>query len=183
MSLKQRVLSVITLIFAVAAFSIVGTAQDKTDAPAPPPKEGKMGKRFGERGGGMKGKHGPMRFMREFRELDLTESQRNQIKSLMDGHHANFAGQHDEIHGLMMKKRDGSITDTETARLTEFHDQMKASAEQLRSSVMALLTPEQTVKLEQIRAERKLRMEERKQRKMERRGAPESKPEAPKTDN
>ena len=161
MSLIRRVFSAVTLVFAVAAFSTFVAAQDRPEGPPSPKMEGKMGKSFGERRGKHKGMHRGG-ILRSLRRIDLTEAQRTQIKGLMESHRAGFASQHDEIRALMEKKRSGTLTEADTARLTEFHNQMKASSEQLKNSITALLTPEQIAKLEQMKAVRIQRMEERK---------------------
>lgn len=191
MSFKNKLFSAFTLLFAIVAFTTFVAAQDKPDGP-PPAGEGRMDKRFGERKMGGKrfgegrrggGPHGDRMFMRALRDIELTEAQQTQIKALMDSHRASFAPQMDEIRSLIQKKRDGSITEAETARLTDIHNQRKASSEQLRNTILGLLTPDQLTKLEQLKAERKLRMEERKQRMMERRQQRENPTDKPKMDN
>ena len=76
--------------------------------------------------------------------------------------------QYEETRSLKMKKRDGSITETEQARFEQIKTEMKASSEQMKLSIMGFLTPEQTAKLTQMKAEREQRMQERKQRWQER---------------
>lgn len=179
MSFKQKFFSAITLAFAIVAFSTFVSAQDKTDNPTPPTKEGKMGKRFAEGKEGKRGKRGhhggDRKMMRALRGIELTEAQQVQIKSLLENHRNSLAPQKEEIHSLIQKKRDGSITEAETARLTEIHNQRKASSEQLKNTIMGLLTPDQITKLEQMKVEREQRREERKERK--------NRSETPKTDN
>lgn len=169
MSIKRKFFSIITLSFAVVAFSTFVSAQDgsgQTDTPQK--KEGRYGKGMrgeGHRGGkGMRGGN----IMRSLRGIELTEAQETQIKSLMDAQKATYEPKREEMRSLMMKKCDGSITEDEKARFDQFRNEMKASSQQLELSVMALLTPEQTAKLTQMKAEREQRMQEHKQKRMER---------------
>ncbi len=172
MSIKQNFFSVISLTIAVFAFSTFISAQDSSnkadDTPAPAVKEGKFGKRgYGEGRRGGKGMNGG-NVMRQLRGLELTDAQRTQIKSLMETQRTTFAPQHEELRSLMMKKRDGSINETEQARFDQLKNELKASSEQMRIQIMALLTPEQTAKLTQMKAEREQKRQERKQQRQER---------------
>ncbi|MEZ5427716.1 MAG: hypothetical protein R2747_15715 [Pyrinomonadaceae bacterium] len=188
MSFKQKFFSAVTVALALVAFSTFVSAQDKSDTPNPPAREGKMEKRFGEGHhgrGGMHGRHfGDDRMMFRFlRGIELTEAQQTQIKTLMEAHRASLAPQQEELRTLFQKKRDGSLTEADKTRLTEIHNQRKASSEQLKATIMGMLTPDQVAKLEQMKAERQQRMEERKQRMMERRQQRENRTEKPATDN
>ncbi len=110
------------------------------------------------------GRHGGDRMlMGGLRQLDLTDAQREQIKQIVETNKSTNPGQRDEMRGLIEKKRDGSITEQEKVRLREIKTQMKASGEQIRTSVLAILTPEQRTQLEKSREEMRQRKEERKQ--------------------
>ena len=159
MSFKQKFISAVTFVFAIAAFTTFVSAQDtniQQDSTTRQEKRehkfGKEGKRGGHRGGMM---------MRGFRELNLTDAQKEQIKSLMETNRAAHQGTHEEMRGLMMKKRDGVITAEEQARFDQLKAQMKATAEQTHNSILAILTPEQRTQLEQQKAQMKQRHEER----------------------
>jgi Spy/CpxP family protein refolding chaperone len=65
--------------------------------------------------------------------------------------------QREELRSLAMKRRDGIITADEQARAKEIRTQLKASGEQMRNSVLAILTPEQKAQLNQMKEERKTR--------------------------
>lgn len=165
MSLKRKFFSVITLAFAVVAFSSFVSAQDAGQTNDRSMKEGKSGKRGmnkGMRGGGSN-------IMRDLRGIELTEAQKTQIKSMMETQRSIFEPQREEMRNLMMKRRDGSLTEADQARLSEMRNQMKASSEQMKISVMALLTAEQTAKLNQLKLEREERMQERRQKWQEKR--------------
>lgn len=172
MSLKRKLISTVTLTFAIAAFTTFASAQNTTtQTPNSADKQqrnerGEFGKR---NGGGRKfgkeghGKGGDRLMVREFSQLNLTDAQKAQIKSLTEASRAANQGTYQELRGLMMKKRDGSITADELTRFETLKDQTKASAKQTNNSILALLTAEQRVQLDQIKAARKQKMEERRQ--------------------
>ncbi len=164
MSIKRKFFSIITLAFAVVAFSTFVSAQDSGQTNDRSMKEGKSGKRGMSKG--MRGGGGNV--MRELRGIELTENQRTQIKSMMETQRATFEPQREEMKSLMMKKRDGSLTEADQARLSDMKSQIKASSEQMRISVMALLTPEQTAQVTRMRAEREQQRQERRQKWQER---------------
>lgn len=189
MSLKRRFFTFITMALAVVAFSTFAAAQETTDKPeAPQAKErhregrghGFAQNRDGDHGRrGMRGMHGGRGMMRGLHGIDLTENQQMQIKSMMEGHRAGNQQQHEEMRSLMIKKRDGLITESESAQLEKLKNDMRASGDQLRHSILALLTPEQNQKFQQMKAEREQRMQERRERREERRQQRDQKP----TDN
>ncbi len=181
MSLKQKLISTVTLAFAIAAFTTFAAAQDTTtqtsdSANAPQKSErGRFGRhggegKFGKEGRGDRG--GDRMMMREFSRLNLTDAQKSQIKSLTEANRAANQGTFQELRGLRMKKRDGSITADEQARLKTLKSQFKASAEQTQNSVLALLTAEQRTQLDQFKAERKQKMQERRQMRQNNHSAP-----------
>lgn len=164
MSFKRKFISTVGLALAVGTFSTFAAAQNsstnnQTDATK---KEGKFERRAdgeGFRGGkGMRGgKHGGDRMMMgALRRLNLTDAQKAQIKTIFETNKLNQA-QFGEMRGLMQKKRDGSITEQEQARLVEIRNQAKANAEQTRNSVLAVLTDEQRTQLEQLKQEKQQR--------------------------
>lgn len=120
---------------------------------------------------GRKSRHhrrGHRSLKRMLRGVELTEDQRTQIKTLMDTNRATTAPLREEAHGLMVKRRQGTITEAEKERLTVIKDELRAGSDQLRATVLGLLTPEQSAELERRKAERKQRREERMQRWRER---------------
>lgn len=161
MSFKQRFISAVTLVFAIVAFTTFVSAQDTTTQPQDSTtkqekrehKFGKEGKRGNKRGGDKMMMHG-------LRQLNLTDAQKEQLKGIMESNHKANQGTHEEMRGLMMKKHDGIITAEEQTRFDELKTQMKASAEQTHSAILAILTPEQRTQLEQMKEQMKQNREE-----------------------
>ena len=186
MSLKQKFISTVTLAFAIVAFTTFVSAQDTTTTrqqDSVTKQEKRERKDFGRREGGNRkfgkegrgDKHGDKMMMRGLSQLNLTDAQKTQIKSLMETSRTANQGTHEELRGLMMKKRDGIITADEQARLGELKAKAKASAKQTHSSILAILTAEQRTQLEQLKEQRKQKMEERRQMRQNRQTPPTQK--------
>lgn len=178
MSLKRKMVSAITFLFAVVAFTTFVSAQDKTinqtnqtDSTQTQEKSERRG--FGRRGGpgrmrGDMDKGGDRMMLRSLGRLNLSDAQKAQVKTAMDNFDASTQTQRDELRGLMMKKRDGVITADEQNRLKDLKMQMKSSNEQMHNSILAILTPEQKIQLDQMKQEMRQKMEQRRQEKMNR---------------
>ena len=161
MSFKQRLISAVTFIFAIVAFTTFVPAQDTTTT-QPQDSTTKQEKR--ERKFGKEGKRGNKRggkIMHGLKQLNLTDAQKEQIKGIMETNRTAHQATHEEMRDLMMKKRDGIITTEEQTRFDELKAQMKASAEQTHSAILAILTPEQLAQLEQQKEQMKQKREER----------------------
>jgi Spy/CpxP family protein refolding chaperone len=158
MSFKHKFISAITLAFAVVTFTTFVSAQDNnTNNQQDSTKKERKFERRGEgrRGGkGMRGgKHDSDRMMMgALRQLNLTDAQKEQVKTIFESNKPNQT-QRDEMSNLMQKKRDGSITEQEQARLQEIRTQMRASSEQTHNAVLAVLTAEQRTQLDQMKQE------------------------------
>jgi periplasmic protein CpxP/Spy len=165
MSFKSKIIPTITLAFAVGTFSSFVTAQDSnTNNQQESTKRERKSERGGMRGDkGMRGgKHGGDRMMMgALRQLNLTDAQKAQIKTIFETNKPNQA-QFGEMRGLMQKKRDGSITEQEQARLQEIKTQARANAEQTHNAILAVLTEEQKAQLEQLKQQKRERHGDRK---------------------
>ena len=161
MTFKQKFISAVTFVFAIVAFTTFVSAQDTATQPQdsttnqekPDRKFGKEGKRGNKHGGDM--------MMRGLQQLNLTDAQKEQIKGIMESNRTAHQATHQEMRGLMMKKRDGIITADEQTRFDQLKSQMKASAEQTHNTILAILTPEQRTQLEQQKEQMKQKFEER----------------------
>lgn len=136
---------------------------------APPPPQGQgpcqMGMGPMQRGRG--GPLGPM-VMRGLRELNLTEEQRGQLKSVMDSHKDEFKA----IGKRMMAAREalGDLVTSDAADETAIRDQAAAIAvvegdaallrAKVHTEVFALLTPDQREKAKAMRGQAKGRLKQ-----------------------
>jgi len=183
MSLKQKFISTVTLAVAVGAFGTYVSAQETPANDAPMQKQERMdrggrGKGMGMRGG-KHGKGGDRMMMRELGELNLTDAQKEQARTIFENHRTQNQPQMEEMRGLSMKKRDGVITEQEQTRLKELRTQMKATGDQLHTSILGILTADQRAQLDKLKAER---MEQMKERRMNRKDQP-NQAVPPATDN
>jgi len=170
MSLKRKILTGITSGFAVVALSSFVMAQDnRTTTPQDNTqkterREGKrgFGKRDGMRRGGGRGFG-----MQGLRQLNLTDAQKEQIRTIMEskrGKVESNQAQREELRQIFEAKRNGTITAEQETRLKAFHDQRKAEMRQTHEQILAILTPEQKAQLEQFKQERKQRRQEFRQK-------------------
>nr|MBA4186323.1 hypothetical protein [Acidobacteriota bacterium] len=103
--------------------------------------------------------------MRSLGQLNLSDAQKEQTRGIFENFKTSTETRREEMRGLAMKKRDGIITTEESARFKEIKTQLKTSGEQMRNSVLAILTAEQRTQLDQIKEEmNKKRMERRQNR-------------------
>ena len=166
MSFKRKFISTVGLALAVGTFSTFVAAQDngttnQTDST-------KKERTFEGRGAkGMHGgKHegGDRMMMGALRQLNLTDTQKAQIKTIFESNKPNQT-QFEQVRGLMQKNHDGTITADEQATLDSFRAQRKATEKQTHDSILAILTPEQRTQLEQLKQQNRQRHEERKEMK------------------
>lgn len=119
----------------------------------------------GHRGG--KREHGEQ-LEKMAEKLKLTEQQKTQIKALHDNFKKEHEAQFNEMKSLreQMKALKGSGDTEKAAQLREkmkaAKEALKADREKLQQQIAALLTPEQRQQLEQLKAERKERHEQKK---------------------
>lgn len=171
MSLKKKILTGITSGFAVVALSSFVMAQDNRTNTTPQDDTQKMERKEGRRGfgkrDGMRRGGGRGFGLHGLKELNLTDAQKEQIRTIMESkRRPNEANQtqREEIRQLMEAKRGGTMTAEQEARLKAFHEQRKAEMRQTHEQILAILTPEQKTQLEQLKQERKQRREEFRQK-------------------
>ncbi len=171
MSLKRKIISGVISAFAVVTFTTFVSAQDTDKSQDSTQKQEKRerrggfgkGDRFGKgmrggRGGGM---------MRGFRELNLTDAQKEQIHTIMEANKPDKS-QFEALRPLMEAKRNGTLTDDQKKQLEAFKAERKQKGEQVKAQIMAVLTAEQKAQLEKQKEEWKQKREERKQMRQER---------------
>jgi protein CpxP len=172
MSFKRKLIPAITLALAIGTFSTSVSAQDSSTSNQQ--DSTKKERKFERRGDGLHGgkgmrggKHGGDRMaLRGLRQLNLTDAQKEQVKTIFESNKPNQA-QFEEMRGLMQKRRDGSITEQELSKVKEIRTQMRVSAEQTRNAVLAVLTAEQRTQLEQLKQQKRERRGLRREMKKE----------------
>ena len=99
-----------------------------------------------------------VRIMAGLRQLGLTDQQRQQMRSIVQGQFQSAQSQRQELRRLAQKRRTGALTSDEVARAKELRQQLMQSRQGVRTQMLAVLTPDQKAKLEEMR---KARMENR----------------------
>lgn len=143
--MKLRVLSLSAALTAVLGFGSFAMAQNVNAQTAPNGERQERGFRRHHGAGKMHG----------LANLNLTETQKQQIQQIHESAKNNFAGR-DEIKQLREQQRAGTaLTADQTARLNVLREQYRAAKEQTKAQVLAVLTAEQRQQLETLKAERK----------------------------
>lgn len=176
MSLKNKFLSVAALTVAVGAFSVAASAQNSSaTSQDDQQKVEKRERGFGNRGGfgkGMHGgKHGKRGMMRGLRGIELTDTQKEQMRAIREANRPDEATR-TEIRTLAEAKRNGTLSAEQQERLQFLKQQGREKAQAVHQQMLAILTPEQREQLEQKKQEMKQKREERRQ--LRQQNAPQS---------
>ena len=188
MTLGRKFISIITLTFVVFALSTVSFGQetpaptDKSDAVKKDGKRGKHGRK-GKRGrGGRKGMRGRggRRGGGALRGITLNDSQKQQLQTLFQSNRGNRrSGGNDEARNLMRLKRSGLATSAQEAQLKGITEKRRSERAVARTkmdqSIRSILTAEQQQQYDKNLAERKQKMEGRKNMHRERKNSQPSK--------
>jgi Spy/CpxP family protein refolding chaperone len=156
--LRGVCLGLIIALASGAAFAQqTGTAQ-QDDAPAKMQRDGRRGERWGKRD------HKMMGMMRVLRELNLTDAQQAQARAIFERFAANIRPQREALEQLHGQDEQGAPSEETRARAKQLRGEIREAMKQARTEVVAILTPEQRTRLEQMEMERKARHDERRAR-------------------
>jgi protein CpxP len=161
-------IAALTLMFGV----FVGTtaAQDTTAAPKQdgvqsPDKFERRGK-FGRDGAGpgFRGPgRGPEAMLREFRDLNLTDTQKQQIHTILESNKPDQATI-DQMNALRDARKSGTeLTADQKQQLKTLRQQQGEKMRSVHEQILNVLTPEQKQQLEQKRQEMRQKWEQRQQ--------------------
>jgi periplasmic protein CpxP/Spy len=173
MSLKSRFFTIFTAAAATAALATFTLAQESTKTPAPEKKAEKRMKGEGMKMGGKGhfGKRGGMMGMWAgrmggFRGIELTDAQKEQIKSIREANKPTGAHR-DELKTIAEARRAGTITDAQKERVKAIRQEMMAHRQNVRAQILAVLTPEQKAQIEQRRTQMQQRRQEFRQKRQQ----------------
>jgi protein CpxP len=158
--MRKRFLIAAGLVAALAGGALAW-AQEPQPGPGVEQRRGPRGGRFG----------GPGRGAADLglRGIDLTDAQREQVRSIMDSHQAEFRQVHEKVreaHRAFAEAThaepidEAAIRTRSTAVANAMADEAVLRAK-LRAEVFAILTAEQQQQLRERRAEREKRIQER----------------------
>ena len=134
------------------------TQQDKNAAPTRQrdPQLRRMMRRRGMRKG-----------MAGLRQLNLTDQQRQQMRSIAQTQMQSMQAQRQELRQLMQKRRTATWTTQDETRAKELRQQLMQARQGVRTQMLGVLTPEQKTQMEQTiktRRENRLKLRTGKQR-------------------
>lgn len=92
---------------------------------------------------------------RLMQELNLTDDQQQQVRSIMEQNMESTRTQREELRQLGEKRFQGTVSTDDQARARTLHEQMHASMKDTHARIASLLTVEQKTKLEELKKERK----------------------------
>ena len=88
--------------------------------------------------------------LRGFRELNLTDQQKQQLRSIRQTQGQGSQAQREEMRQLMQKRRAGTLTAQDETRAKELRQQLMQSRQGVRTQMMNVLTADQKAKMEEM---------------------------------
>ena len=111
--------------------------------------------------------------LRALRELNLTETQQQQARTIMERFVASIQPQREQLKQLREQGRDTEPSADVREKAKALREQIHQSEQNMRTEILAILTQEQRTRLEQIEAERKARRDQMRERRRNQGGEPE----------
>ncbi len=87
---------------------------------------------------------------RVLRQLNLTDQQKQQVRSLVQTNQESTKAQRQEMRQLTQQWRQGTLTPEGLARTNELRKQLFENRKAMRTQLTGILTPEQKAKLEEM---------------------------------
>ena len=84
------------------------------------------------------------------RQLNLTDAQKQQARTIVQGNFASTKASRQELAQLRSQWRAGTLTPEGLARAKDLRTQLQESRQGVRSQLTGILTPEQKAKLEEM---------------------------------
>ena len=161
---------VAVFILALGVFTGAALAQDTTTAPKQDniQKQDKFERRGGGRRGGREGfgglrRGGPDGMLRMFHDLNLTDAQKAQIKTILDSNKPDQA-QIDQMKAIRESRKTGTqLTAEQKEQLKASRQAQRAKMQSVHEQLLSVLTPEQKAQLDAKHKEMEQRFQNRKQ--------------------
>ena len=153
--LKSATLTLGLLTAFGAVVAVVQAQQPATQNPTEGPERMGRAEGRGFRRGPGAGGFGPAML----RELNLTDDQKQQVRTILQQSFAGSKTAREELRQLGEKRRQGTLTTEEEARARTVHEQLRASMKDTETKIASVLTVEQKAKVEELRKERKAKHE------------------------
>ena len=88
--------------------------------------------------------------LRLLRQLDLTDAQKQQARTIFQATLQSTKAQRQELGQLTRQWRQGTLTPAGLARANELRKELAAARKGMHDQLLAILTPEQKAKLEEL---------------------------------
>lgn len=170
MFLKRNLVGILGLVLAFSLVAFAQQPQELTQTPDSALRRERIERkeRHRERMGRHKGMHGGRGMGRLIRELNLSDTQQEQVRTITKRRLEGLKPQREELFRLREKRIAGTFTAEDEARVKALREEMRASMESVRVETEGILTVEQKAQLEQLKQERKVKHEERMKERQER---------------
>jgi Spy/CpxP family protein refolding chaperone len=110
------------------------------------------------------------------RGIDLTDAQREQIRSITQRRLESTKAQREELFKLREKRIAGTFSAEDGARAKALHQEIRTAMDGIRNETEGVLTSEQKARIEELQKERKARHEQQMNERQLRRQEPRNKP-------
>ncbi len=159
--LLRTLLTVSVLIIGISTFASIAWGQ-QTQPSNPVPGVQQTGRRQARRGMLRRARIGRIRALRQ---INLTEAQRLQARSIAQNHVNATKAQREELRKLMEQRRAGTLTAEGDTRAQQLRQQLMEGRKGVHAQMMNVLTAEQKAKLEEMRQTRRANRKELRGRK------------------
>lgn len=160
MSLRKSLTVVSLTLGLICAFSAVAFGQQPTT-----PDNGQQQRQWGRGGGGGGNRRGMggegQGMMRVLEQLNLTDAQKQQVKSIEDKLQADTKSQREELRSLRESNQGGTPSADTQSRMQTLRSQIEAANKTAHDAIMNVLTSDQRTQLEQLMKERRERQGDR----------------------
>jgi Spy/CpxP family protein refolding chaperone len=145
------------LLTAGLALAFTGGAVAQQTPPGGDQQEGQSG--AGDRGPRGRREGGPRNggpgMMRVFEELNLSDTQKQQVAEIRKSSDETLRPKREELRRLQSQSESGPLSAEDQAKRDQLRADLKAGQQKTHDAIVAVLTPEQRTKLEQLEQQRK----------------------------
>jgi len=149
--MSQRIKSILAaLVLGVTAGGVEALAQQPQPSTAAPAVQPQQPRRERGQRRGMRGRRG-----NAIQQLNLTDQQREQVRSIMQANRQSFQAQRQEMRELNRQWREGTLSPQGLERAKALRAQLIENRKAMRGQMDGILTTEQKTKLEEMRKMRR----------------------------
>ena len=149
--MSQRIKSILAaLVLGVTAGGVEALAQQTQPNTTAPGVQTEQPRKAGPRRRGMRGRR-----PNALQQLNLTDQQKEQMRSVMQANRQNFQAQREEMRELNRQWSEGTLTPQGLERARVLRSQLIENRKAMRGQMDAILTTEQKAKREEMRKMRR----------------------------